>query len=252
MTAMRRRVGAVLTLGIAALLLAARGEAAEIKVFSDQPLEGALVPIGETFRRDTGHDVTFVFSTSPAIRSRLMAGEAADAVVVQLDFVEQFVKSGKVASADRPVIARVGVGLAVRADASEPDIASEETLKQVLLGADSIVFNTLASGTHFASVLDHLGIADAVGPKVVRLPPAAVFARVLEGKGNDVAVGTVTQILGTKGVKLLGRLPPSLQSYLLYTGAVMVDAKSPEAAAAFVEFLVSPSAKAAFAAAGTN
>jgi molybdate transport system substrate-binding protein len=243
----------VLALWPALALLAGSGaRAADIKVFSDQPLEPALVKIADAFRRDSGHTVTFVFATSPAIRTRLMGGEAADAVVIQMDFVEQFIKSGKVAPGDHPVIARVGVGLAVRADAPEGDIASEEALKQTLLRADSLVFNTLASGTHFASVLDRLGIADAVSAKVTRLPPAEVFARVVQGKGNDIAVGTVTQILGTKGLKLLGRLPPGLQAYLVYGGVTWVDAKAPDAAAAFVRALASPDAKAAFAAAGAN
>lgn len=55
-----------------------------------------------------------------------------------------------------------------------------------------------------------------------------------------------------KGLKLVGPLPAEIQNYTTYTAGLMVGAKSPEAARAFIRFLASPPAKAAFAAAGIN
>lgn len=226
--------------------------AAEIRVLSDGPLEPALVKIGEAFRRDTGNQVTFVFAPSPVIQKRVTSGEMADVLIVQPDFVEELAKAGKVALGERPVISRVGLGLATRADTPGRDISTPETFKQALLNADSLVFNNVASGNYFAKVLDRLGIADAIKDKIVRMSPAEVFNRVLHSKGNDIAVGTITLIMATKGLKLIGALPAEFQSYIIYTAAPMTNAEQPETAKAFIRFLASPQSKDAFAAAGAN
>jgi ABC-type molybdate transport system substrate-binding protein len=59
-------------------------------------------------------------------------------------------------------------------------------------------------------------------------------------------------IIADKRLKLAGTLPTELQSPIPYAVAPMTDAGQPEAAKAFVQFLVSPKAKAEFAAAGVN
>ena len=174
-----------------------------IKVLSDGPLQPALVQIGEAFRRDSGHQVDFSFGTSPVVHKQVVGGEAADVLIIQPNFMEELVKAGKVVAGEHPVIARVGIGLAARADAPARDIATPETLKQALLGADSIIFNNVAvsgsSGDYFAKVLERLSIVDAIKAKTVRVDPKAVFDRVIQGTGNDIGVGTIPVQQGANG-----------------------------------------------------
>jgi ABC-type molybdate transport system substrate-binding protein len=47
-------------------------------------------------------------------------------------------------------------------------------------------------------------------------------------------------------------LPPEVQSYIVYTAAPMTSAASPQVASAFIGYLASPTAKAAFAATGVE
>jgi len=224
----------------------------KVKVISDGPLRPALEQIAEAFHRQTGNQVEFVFGTSPVIHKKVADGETADVLIIQPNFISELVKAGKVAPGDHPVVGRVGLGLAARANASARDISSIEAFKQALLNADSVIFNNVASGNYFAKVLERLGIAEAVNPKVVRLDPFAVFDRVIEGKGNDIGVGVIPLINTTKGLRLLGPLPAEVQSQIVYAAAPMTSATSPQAGKAFITFLASPAAKAAFAANGVE
>ena len=70
-----------------------------------------------------------------------------------------------------------------------------------------IVFNRVASGHVFAAALETLGIANAVQKRVTRTAPMAIFTPVLEGRGDDIAAGTMTLLATTPGIRLLGPLP---------------------------------------------
>jgi molybdate transport system substrate-binding protein len=171
-------------------------------------------------------------------------------VVVEPDFVEQLTNSGKVRAGDGPVIGHVGVGLGNRVDSPAFDISTIDKFKRTLLAADLIAFNSVKSGEAFAKVLEQIGIAEALKPKILRTAPLDIFTPVLAGKGNDIAAGTIPLIATTPGIKLLGPLPRELQSSIPYTAALMANAPERVAAETFIKFLVSPTAKESFAANG--
>ena len=233
-------------------IVAATAQAAEIKVMSDSPLEPALIKVVDLYRQQTHNQVSLVFDPSPAVKKRIENGEAADVIIVQPDFAEALTKSGKVSAGDRPVIGHVGVGLGNRKDGPAYDISTVEKLKSTLLGADLLVFNSVKSGEAFASVLERLGIAEALKSKIVRTAPLGIFEPVLKGKGNDMAAGTIPLIATTPGIKLLGPLPGNLQSSLTYTAVLMANTSQRDAAEGFIKFLMSPKAQKTFAANGAG
>jgi molybdate transport system substrate-binding protein len=243
-------VGALLACSLWALTAVACW--AEIKVMGDSPLEPALAKVADLYRQQTHNEVRFMFAPSPVLKNRIDAGVRADVVIVQPDFVDQLAKSGKVTAGDRPIIGRVGVGLANRKDSPAYDISTPEKLKNTLLGADMLVFNNVKSGQAFEKVLERLGLAEALEPKIVRTSPLGVFEPVLKGKGNDMAAGTIPLIETTPGIKLLGPLPGDFQHYLTYSAALMTNTAQPDAAEGFIKFLVSPEAKSTLAANGIN
>jgi molybdate transport system substrate-binding protein len=251
---MRATIHAFGGLLFAALLICNSDALAQtkIKVMSDGPLQPALEQIADAFRRDSGTQVEFVFGTSPVIHKKVADSETADVLIIQPNFIAELVKTGKVVPGDHPIVGRVGFGLAARANAPARDISTTEAFKQALLNADSVIFNNVASGNYFAKVLERLGIADAVKAKVVRLDPFAVFDRVIQGKANDIGVGVIPLISATKGLRLLGPLPAEVQSQIIYAAAPMTSTTTPQAGKAFISFLASPAAKAAFAANGVE
>lgn len=236
----------------AAVLFAGTAEAVILKVLCDGPLEPALPAIAQAFRKKTGHQIEFAFAPSPIIHKRIMDGESADVVIVQPNFLAELAAKGKVDPGDHPAFGRVGFGLAARADAPARDIKTADALKQVLLRADSIAFNNVASGNQFAKVLERLGIAEEVKAKVARTEPQETFARILSGSGDDLAVGTVTLIRADNKLRLIGPLPAELQTYLYYAAVPMTGSPNVKAAVEFVRFLFTPAVKAQLAAAGVE
>jgi len=235
-----------------AVLLAGTAQAATIKVLCDGPLAPALPAVGEAFKKKTGHQVEFAFAPSPVIHKRITDGEIADVVIVQPNFLAELAAKGKVDAGDHPAFGRVGIGLAARADAPARDIRTADALKQALLKADTIVFNNVASGNQFAKVLERLGIAEDVKSKVVRTEPGNMYEPVLNGSGDDIAAGSITQIRADKRLKLLGPLPSELQTYLQYAAIPMTNAPNMKAAVEFVRFLFTPAVKAQLATAGVE
>jgi molybdate transport system substrate-binding protein len=226
--------------------------AAELKVLSDGPLKPALERIADDFRRETGHQVQFVFGTSPVIDKKVSSGEPGDVVIIQPNFVDELAHAGKVVSNNKPVIGRVGIGLAERVDGAAGDISTVDGLKQALIAADAVVINNVASGNYFAKLLEQIGIAETIKAKIIRTSPADVFDRVVQANGKVLGVGTVPLIIADKRLKMVGSLPAELQSYIVYTAVPMTGTIEPEVGDKFIGYLSSPGAKERFAAAGVN
>jgi molybdate transport system substrate-binding protein len=154
--------------------------------------------------------------------------------------VDGLIKDGKVIADTRTNLVRSGIGMEVRAGAVKPDIGSVDAFKNTLLNAKSIAYlKEGASGLYLAGLLDRLGIADAIKSKVQR--PDTDIVSELVAKG-DVEFGMVviTQILTTPGVQLVGPLPPEIQSYITFAGAVSSNSRAPGVARALLKFLTGP------------
>ena len=192
------------------------------------------------------------FDPSPEVEKRIDGGEVADVVIVQPNFADDLAREGKVNAGSRPIIGHVGVGLGNRHDSPARDVSSPEKLKQSLLDADTIVFNSVASGNIFGAALEKLGIAEALKPKIVRTTPNGIFEPVLKGKGDDIVAGTMPLLATTPGIKLLGPLPGDLPKPLTYTAALMTSAPDRDNGESFINFLSSSRAKETFAANGVN
>lgn len=225
---------------------------ARIRLLADIPLQPALTRLAAAFTAETGIAVAAGFDPSPAVKARIEGGEAADLVIVQPDFMAALAAAGAVQAATGPVIGRVGVGLGNRPDGAAHDVSTPEALRGVLLGADRIVFNDVASGQVFAAALETLGIAAAVRTRVVRTAPMAIFAPVLDGTGDDIVAGTMTLLATTPGIRVLGPLPAALQRHLVYMAVPMAGTAQPAAAARLIAWLVAPAGRALLAASGVE
>jgi molybdate transport system substrate-binding protein len=117
-----------------------------------------------------------------------------------------------------------------------------EKFKQALLDAKSIAYlKEGQSGVYLSGMLQRLGIADVIGPKVTR--PETDMVSELVAKG-DVELGMVviTQILTTPGVELVGPLPPEIQSYITFTAGISTRSGVRTAAGELMSFLTGPAA----------
>jgi molybdate transport system substrate-binding protein len=217
-----------------------RSEAAEIRLGTTRAVAIILSEVGTQFEQSTGNTLKVVSDLGPNIVKRIDAGEKFDLVIVGPAQIDELIKAGRLVAATRTAIVRSGIGVEVRIGAPKPDITSVDAFKAAILAAKSIGYlKEGASGVYIAGMLERLGIADAIREKVTRPDTDIVSELVAEGK-IELGMVVSTQILTTKGVTLLGPLPPELQYYIIFFGAISSDSPFPDAAKSLVEFLKGP------------
>lgn len=187
--------------------------------------------------------------TVGALRDRvLLGGERPDAALLSAEAVAALAARGLADAATAVPVGRIGVALAAPEGAAwSPDISTPELLGAALLAAPSIAQADPArgatAGRHFSAVLDRLGIAEAVRPKL-RLVPFGVLGVEAAARGKvALAVSQATEIVGRAGVRLVGLLPEALNIWTPYAAARVREG---EAAAALLALFASAPAREAF------
>src|SRR6266853_1942913 len=152
--------------GVAAVLataLAPAAIAAEIKVIASNAVREPYRELVPIFEKNTGHKVTIDWGGTVDIVKRVGGGEVTDIVIIPAARIDDFVSQGRLVS--RIDLARSGVGVAVRAGASRPDISSAAALRSALLAAKSIV---LSAEVQFVTVFSAGLHAAAPSPEAAR------------------------------------------------------------------------------------
>ena len=247
----------VVTIGFAMALAAPTpSDAAEIKVLTTRAMNHVLTELAGAFQRTSEHKIAIILAPPAEIRRRIVNGEIVDVAMSGSGAVEDLVQQGKIAPGDRLILARVGVGVAVRAGAAKPDIASVEAFKRALLAAKSIVYTDPAvgggSGIHFEKVLDRLGIAKEIKAKSILNARAATTpsAEIVARGEAELGIQLISEIVSVPGAELLGPLPGELQAMNVIFAGIVTTASEPDAARVLFKFLTSPAAAAVSKAAG--
>ena len=238
------RTWSTITAAIAAgcfstLLAATAASTAEITLVGTAgpvpDLMGALVPM---FERASGHKVTVKFQPVPTTINQLKEGATIDVVVAGTEVLDDLAKNGQLVTGTNAKFMISRVGLAVRAGAPKPDISTPAALKVALLAAKNIAYSQGASGQHFLTVIERLGLVDALKSKIVIVQGRPVGAAVAAGEA-EIGVQQVAELLPVAGITLVGPLPGDLQKLIPYSAGVPSKAKEQDAAKAFVRFLAS-------------
>lgn len=222
----------------------------DIKILSTHAVQEVLRELGPVFERVGGFSLTIDYDPANALRRRIEDGTAFDVVVVTRPVIEALVGKGKIRSETCIDIGRSGLGIVVRQGVAAPDITSVDAFKRALLAARSVVRSKEGtSGLYFETLLDRLGITDAMRDKIVLGPSGRIAELVARGEA-EMAVQQIPELLPVKDVHFVGPLPAELQLYTVFAAGVGSAAKDHTAAKAFVDALVLPSAAALFNAKG--
>lgn len=217
--------------------------AADIALTASNAINAVLEELVPQFERASGHKVTMRLGVASFLRKEIEGGAPFD-VAILVGGLDRLVKEGKIAAGTPVALGRSGYGLAVRAGAPKPDIGTTEAFKRAMLNATSIGYTEGGgSGSYFVALLDKLGIADAMKPKL--RPGTNTQAAVARGEVEMTVTGIVP-ILRSKGIALAGPLPAELQSYSVFTAGISATTKAKDAAAALLQFLTTPEATAVF------
>jgi molybdate transport system substrate-binding protein len=227
----------------ALLLVSSVAQAVELKVLSGNGPRAAVRELCAQFERSTGHKIDLRFGVNPEVKQKIEAGESFDVVIGNPPIVDALIKERLVVG-PRADIGRAGLGVAVKSGAPKPDITSVDAFKRALLSAKAVAYpGKGASGIYFVSLLDRMGIAAEMKPRLKPMAAEDTVEVVARGEA-DMVVVVATRIVDVPGVDVVGPIPPELQTHIGFAAGLSVAAKQSEAAQALIAFLSAPAAAA--------
>jgi molybdate transport system substrate-binding protein len=213
-----------------------------LTLLSGGAANGLVAALSSQFKAETGADIDGSFGAVGAQRDKLVAGAPADVLILTSALIAELTKAGHVVAGSAVDLGAVATGVAVRAGDPVPAVGDAESLRAALRGADGIYFpdpKLATAGIHFAKVLERLGIAEEVAPRLRPFPNGQTAMATLAAQqgGRPIGCTQVTEILNTRGVTLVGNLPAEFALATVYTLGVCAKARSPELARRFAAIL---------------
>jgi molybdate transport system substrate-binding protein len=240
-------LGSLLALGSVSVV-----QAAELQIIAGGGIAGALNEIAVLFERASGHKLVIRYGTAPELIKMATSGVAFDVGVVPQDVWKDAAARAQIAPGPTPDVARVGLGVAVRTGAPKPDISTAAALKQTLLKAQSIAsIPASATGAQLAGIYERLGISDEMKAKTKAQPTPKQVAEAVANGDAELAVFGLNVLIDPR-LDIVGPFPAEVQREVIYAAGVAANSKEPEAAKAFIAYLMSPPAIAVIKAKGMN
>ncbi len=244
----------ILTTAILLVFVAARLDAAQLKLLLGGAVTESVKKIGGEFSRKTSHQLNITSNTSGALQKMMRSGEKADVLILASPAMDDMEKEHLVIPGTRFDVARGLIGVGVRAGAASPDLSSVDAFKKAVLAARSISYVDPkaggTSGTYMAGLFQRLGIAAEVQKKTVFRTQGSEVADAVAKGDAEIGITFTSEMVTNKGVKVAGTLPDSIQLPTNYSAAIPVGAPNADAARAFLQELKTPQAQAAFKEAG--
>ena len=213
-----------------------------LHILSGGAAQGLVARLAPRFEAETGFAIAGEFGAVGAMANKLRRGQPADLVILTAALLARLAEEKLVVVGSLRNVGQVETALAVRA--GDPTVAVHDAagLRAALLAADAIyVPDTKVStaGIHVASVLQRLGIADEVAPRLRIHPNGATAMRHLASSDAKRPIGCTqaTEILATDGVTLSGTLPKGTDLATMYTAGIAARADHARQAEALIDLI---------------
>ena len=211
-----------------------------VRVLSTLALMGAVRSLAGRYEAAGGARIDADFAPTLGLLDRLRRGEGADVVILTREALGDLARLGTVVAESCVDLARSFVGIAVKAGADHPDIATEAALRATLLGARSVAYSRIgASGILFAQLIERLGIAAAVNARA-RIIPSGFTAELLLTGETDLAVQQISELKLVPGVEVVGPIPRDLQTPAVFSAGRLTASRQAAQSEALLKYLASP------------
>ena len=213
----------------------------DLRILAGGGIAAPMRSIAPHFERATGHRIALFFGTTPELIAEATSGAAFDAVVTPQEVFADAAARARFATPFTD-IARVGLGLAMRAGGTKPDIATPDALKETLLNATSLAtIPASAAGMQIMRLFERLGISDAMAAKIrVKKAPPDIVQAVASGETEFGMF--LANVFMSPDVDLVTPFPAELQRTVTFVAAVAADTPHPRVASEFIAYLRSPEA----------
>jgi molybdate transport system substrate-binding protein len=216
---------------------------AQFNVLISGGFSGAYEQLLPEFERTSGIKVTTGSGASQGtgpqtIAAQLTRGVPANVVILSREGLTELIAANRIVAGRDVDLARVALGVAVRAGTPKPDLSTVEAFKQVLLKAKTVAIPGSTSGIWLVNDLfPRLGIADKINAKV--MPRGTDATGLVAAGGADLVVMPVSEIMHAKGVEFAGRIAPEIQFVQTFSAAVVAGSGEIEDSKRLIEFLAS-------------
>jgi molybdate transport system substrate-binding protein len=222
--------------------------AGSLNVMASVAFKGVLERFEPEYRQSTGFSFAPVYAPAGTVVKRVRTGATADVVVVTPETMKLLIDEGLAMGGSEHNIAKSVVGVAVRAGAPKPKIATADDVRNALIAARSVAYTDpstgAASGVHFVQLLERFGIADAVKAKAKLGDGGPVAEFVARGEA-ELAIQQLCEHMLVPGVEVVGPLPDELNKTTVFTAGVTKSAAAPGEGAALIKLLLAPHVRAA-------
>jgi molybdate transport system substrate-binding protein len=204
---------------------------------------GAYEQLLPEFERTTGIKVTTRSGASQGrgpqtIAAQLARGVSADVVILSREGLGELIAANKIVAETDVDLARVPLGVGVRAGTPKPDVSTVEAFKQVLLKSKTVAIPGSTGGIWLMTDLfPRLGIAERINTKVT--PRGTDASEMVAAGGADLAVMPISEIVHAAGINFAGSFPPEIQFVQVFAAAVIAGSEDIEASKRLIEFLAS-------------
>jgi len=210
-----------------------------VRVLSTLALKGAVGNLAARFEAAGGARIDADFAPTLALLDRLRGGEAADIVILTREALDDLAAKGVVAADSCADLARSFVGIAVKAGAAHPDIATEAALRTALLGARVAYSRIGASGILFAKLIEQMGIASEINARAIVIPSGFTAERLLTGEA-DLAVQQISELKLVGGIEVVGPIPHGLQTPAVFSAGRLAASDNAAQSDRLLKYLASP------------
>ena len=224
-----------------------------VTVFAAASLKTALTKVGDAWAADTGNTVTYSFAGTSALAKQIQEGAPADIfIAASSDWMDKLASSGDIkVETRRDLLGNTLVLVAYGADVAPVTIDKSLDLAG-LLGSGKLAMalvESVPAGQYGKEALTNLGLWEGVSAQVVQ-------AENVTGALNFVGLGEAvlgivyaTDAKGVADVSVIGSFPADSHQPITYPAAITTGSTS-AAAADFLAYLSSDTAKAVWAEAG--
>ena len=162
-----------------------------------------------------------------------------DMIVLPFQLMKSLTTDGGVMAGTLVPLGRNGMGLAVKAGATKPDISTPEKFIAAMKGK-AVMRSNPASRTMVATIIDDMfKRPEFAGINAVPSTKGEGGQALAAGEG-DMAIQTISQILPYKEIELVGPVPKEFGLWIDTMLAVSSRATNPNDAKALIQFLLRP------------
>ncbi len=218
-------------------------ESAQLNVLISGGFSGAYEKLLPEFERTSGIKVATGSGASQGagpqtIAAQLARGRPADVVILSREGLDELIAAKRIAAGTDVDLARVPLGVAVRAGTAKPEVSTVEAFKQLLLKAKIVAVPASTSGIWLTTELfPRLGVAGKID---VRKTPRGSDAAAMVAAGDAaLAVMPDSEIMCAPGVAFAGSLAPEIQFVQVFAAAAVAGTKQIEGSRKLIEYLAS-------------